>query len=217
MSSTNRGAERKENDFYSTPEWCVHALLNDEDFLRSTDAPVVLPDWSDPCAGSGAILSAVRSWAKGIGIDCPRLHWGDIAPRADGMPTVDYLTDVARAPVDLVLTNPPYSLAEEFIRKAATHAKAHAWLLRLNFLAGQERSGMKRGKPCPSLWRDLGTPDVYVLPKRPDFTGGGGDSCEYAWVVFPVGPKREKGSVKVLALPAAGERRAKGQGVYHGR
>jgi hypothetical protein len=38
-------------------------------------------------------------------------------------------------------------------------------------------------------------PDIYVLPNRPDFSGGGGDSCEYAWFVWS---PFARGSVSVL-------------------
>jgi hypothetical protein len=44
-------------------------------------------------------------------------------------------------------------------------------LLRINFIATQERAGFMRAH----------TPSLYVTPRRPDFTGGGGDGTEYAW------------------------------------
>lgn len=50
MSATNRGSKRQERDFYSTPSWCVEAIL-----------PYLTP-WEtacDPCAGTGAILKVL--------------------------------------------------------------------------------------------------------------------------------------------------------------
>ena len=205
MSSTGRSdGVRRELDAYDTPAWCVQALMDDVSFLFSVGAQFEsLPDhgWVDPCGGAGAIAKAVTGWydARDLPVEqrhvWPRhhVHCIDIDPRGEAVVQGDYFGDWEHWPVDLVLTNPPYSLAEQFIRRAADHARSHAWLLRLNFLAAQKRL---------PLWADLGTPDVYVLPKRPSFTGAGTDSCEYAWFVWPAGPKRSAGSVRVLELPA---------------
>lgn len=51
-------------------------------------------------------------------------------------------------------------------------------LLRLNFLGAQKR---KR------FWDFAPLKHIYVLSKRPHFTLGQGDSCEYAWFVFQDG------------------------------
>jgi hypothetical protein len=52
-----------------------------------------------------------------------------------------------------------------------------AFLLRLNWLGGQARAAWHRANPC----------DVYVLPRRPSFTGKGTDATEYAWMVWGTG------------------------------
>jgi hypothetical protein len=72
---------------------------------------------------------------------------------------------------DLVLTNPPFSLAMEFIRACEKLATHRIFLLRLNFLGSEERSNYIRQT----------RPDIYVLPNRPSFVNGTTDSCEYAW------------------------------------
>jgi len=70
-----------------------------------------------------------------------------------------------------VVTNPPYSLAEEFARGARVLCPRAEllFLLRIAFLASAQRL---------ALWRDIGAPDVYVLPNRPSFTGNGTDSAD---------------------------------------
>jgi len=53
VSSTNRGnGKRSATDFYPTPPWCVHRLLD----------RLALPGgrWFEPRAGQGAIISAVN-------------------------------------------------------------------------------------------------------------------------------------------------------------
>lgn len=41
------------------------------------------------------------------------------------------------------------------------------------------------------------TPDVYVLPQRPSFTGKGTDSTSYAWFVWTSAEKTE-GKLQIL-------------------
>lgn len=67
-------------------------------------------------------------------------------------------------------------------------------LLRLNFLGSQRRAA----------WLRAWTPDVYVLPRRPSFTGRGTDSCEYAWCVWHEDRRGPRGSVEVLELEEGG-------------
>lgn len=178
---------RSPADYYPTPAWCVHRLLE----------AVALPGgvWFDPCAGDGAIIRAVNE------VRTPRPTWAgcEIRPacapvlRAAGLRgdvTGDFLSIAPTwGGADVVLTNPPYSLAEAFIRACRQPAKAPivAMLLRLNFIASQSRV---------EFWRQVKVPDIFVLPNRPDFSGGGGDACEYAWFVWHSAMKSQ---VKVLA------------------
>jgi len=90
-----------------------------------------------------------------------------------------------------VVTNPPYNKAEAFVRacrKVYPNADM-AFLLRLGFLASDDRL---------ALYTDIGAPDVYVLPNRPSFTGGGTDSADYGWFVWPRRVRRTEGRLVVL-------------------
>lgn len=69
-------------------------------------------------------------------------------------------------PYDCIITNPPYSLAEEFLRKSLEIAPVVCFLLRLNFLGSQKRAAFLSKNP----------PDVYVLSERPSFVNGKTDS-----------------------------------------
>jgi hypothetical protein len=82
----------------------------------------------------------------------------------------DFLQSTRHAPV--IITNPPFSLAFEFCIHAHAYADEVWMLLRLNFLASQKRATWFRSHEPSAL---------FILTKRPDFTGGGGDSCDYAW------------------------------------
>jgi hypothetical protein len=56
MSATGRGRERNPRDYYRTPEWCVEALLLEEELLS---------DVFDPACGDGAILGAIQAHGSG--------------------------------------------------------------------------------------------------------------------------------------------------------
>ena len=94
--------------------------------------------------------------------------------------TADALTVDWGSP-DLIVTNPPYVLAMEFVLRGVAEAKRGAtvaMLLRLAFLASLSRAAFHGSHPA----------DVFVLAKRPSFTGGQTDSTDYAWFVW--GPGR---------------------------
>lgn len=175
MSSTKRGGKRSVADFYPTPTWVVDRLLD----------RTVLPlgKWLEAGAGDGAIVSAVnRHQHYG-----QRVDWDTVELRPESEPALAALTKrkpiigdflkvpLPNAPYDVVIANPPFSLAEDFLRHARQRADTVCFLLRLNFLQGTERAG----------WIKSDVPDVYVLPDRPSFTSDGQtDSVAYAWMVW---------------------------------
>lgn len=82
----------------------------------------------------------------------------------------DFLKDTTLRPC--VVTNPPFSLAKEFVTHAKSHADEVFMLLRLNFLGAKKRK---------DWWKQHEPDAIFVLSDRPDFTGDGGDACEYGW------------------------------------
>ncbi len=122
----------------------------------------------------------VQFWEPACG-DGRLIRWltesGRLAGGSDLNTGVDFLKDETRRA--FIITNPPFSLAFEFAQHAVAHAPEVMLLLRLNFLASMKRRA----------WFLANEPSaLFVLSKRPDFTGGGGDSCDYAW--FYWGPFR---------------------------
>jgi len=181
MSATGRGAAREPLDFYRTPKWCVDALLEREKF-----PPLVL----DPGCGDGSILKALRAAKRrpgafrGFGVELDPERAAE-ATRA-GLRVIegDFLFYASRmrglSPAAAVVGNPPYRLAADFARAAlelVPHYAKVAFLLRLNFLGSSRRRIDLVGERSP-LRR------VIVLSKRPSFTGGRTDACEYAWFVW---------------------------------
>ena len=196
MSSTNRGAVRNENDFYATPLDAVYSLLDRYPFFRHCGK-----NWLEPCVGSGNIIKAVMEFDKQrwhSGADHPVFDTVDVVARPlgdlpllsdfwfDNVDICDFRYWTPRKErYDVILTNPPFFLGQEFVEKSLAIADVVAMLLRVGFLESKERSGWWQGKE-PG--------DLPVLAERPDFTGGGGDSACYAWYIWG-GPG---GGVKIL-------------------
>lgn len=192
MSSTNRGAKRNKDDFYATPAASVHSLL-DRVGKELSDYGT---DWLEPCVGDGAILRSVALYGQWNRPHHFPFHptWDacDINPLPENCATPgllsfhlgNYLLFSAERLYNVIITNPPFFLAQEIIEHslalydgiyAADYQPVVIMLLRLGFLGSEKRSKWWQGKE----------PDaVYVLSDRPDFTGGGGDSCDYGWFFF---------------------------------
>lgn len=203
MSSTT--GDTHAFDSYPTPPWAIERLLE----------RVWLPGgriW-EPCAGEGRIIAEMRKverferadfWATEI----QERHRPSLLRLADTVRIGDILDPAVDAAVldhgvtcDLAITNPPYSLAFEVLRRCRAIADWTALLLRVGFLEG----GASDATEDRAAFLDADQPDVYIIPNRPPFarskkTGKfGTDSATYAWMVWT--PERRRvGSVSRLAL-----------------
>lgn len=153
MSSTNRGAVRRDADAYMTPREAFMPLLL---HLHRDVA------YWEPACGDGRLIR----WMREDGLE---------ADGADLNSGYDFLKDATVR--QAIITNPPFSLALEFCDHARRHAPEVLMLLRLNFLGAKKRY---------QWWRRNEPSAIFVLSERPDFTGGGGDSCEYAWFAWGI-------------------------------
>lgn len=202
MSSTNRGGQRSEADFYPTPAWCVRRLIEAADLPGGR--------WLEPAAGRGDIIRAVdeiRSDVAWTAVEL-RAECRDALAAATGSPREVHISDFTMltprevGSVDVVITNPPYSIGMEMLKHALTmHATRVVMLLRLNFLASAARAPFMREH----------APDVYVLPNRPSFSGRGTDSIEYAWFVWHPSEQRMHGRIQVLPVTPPAERSSRGR------
>lgn len=144
--------ERRAYDVYETPAWAVEALLK----VVPIDSNL---KYMEPCRGSGRIYNHLPLGSA----------WGEIRQG------VDYLQTEYNH-VDVIITNPPYSLAQEFVTKALGEADAVVMLLRLGFLESTRRWEFWQENPLTSL---------LTLSKRPSFTDDGKtDGSGYAWFVW---------------------------------
>ncbi len=173
MSATNRGSKRRESDFYETPHDVIHDFLENHFSGRYR---VIL----EPCCGSGNMVRVLREHFPESTIIAQDIL--PVTPIRQANVThgeIDFLAEPALGtPVDLIFTNPPYSIAEKIIRQALnTYPEATVvMLLRLDFLGSQDRY---------PFWSEHPANCIYHLACRPSFTGDGNtDSNNYGWFVW---------------------------------
>ena len=209
MSAKGRGRhEGGSEDYYPTPAWAVHRLLDD---CGSALLPNRDLDALEPTCGDGAIATAAQSWHgerlgthRWTGVELRR---GALASTAAPLyrhhEGVDYRAWEAPTHYHVALGNPPFALAESIIRRALSHASIVAMLLRVSFLGTEERVDFFRG-----VGRD---PALRILPERPSFDGIGTDASTYAWFVW--GAPDVRGNVILGSTPKSVRRAQTPQGI----
>lgn len=139
--------ERKPADLYPTPVEATEALIPVLKTMKRPDGKPIKKIW-EPSCGDGRI-ARVLEWHgfEVIGTDIreyPGYGFGGIDFVNDD--PVETLGWDPRDDVDLILGNPPFSLAEEFIRKARQYCPNVIMLLKQTYWNTKGRS--------EGLWRD---------------------------------------------------------------
>lgn len=171
-----QGADRaplkdRASDLYETPACAVHALLRVE----------TLPhDIWEPSAGRGAISRILR--AAGHNVTAQDLvHYSE--RDADIATGIDFLMEWKRpAGVTCIATNPPFMIADEFIRHGLALGCDVIVLLRLMALEGANRSDLI-DEHLVRVWAG-----VERLPQmhREGWAGNkqANSGAPFAWMVF---------------------------------
>lgn len=130
------GHNRDSCDFYPTPPQTTHSLMKREKFEGNV--------WE--CAsGNGSMSKVIEKYNECISSDKRRSK--DIY----GKKSVNFLK--SKKKVDNIITNPPYSLAKEFIEHALECAdKKVAMLLKLVFLEGIGRYELFQNTPLKTVY-----------------------------------------------------------------
>lgn len=187
MSSTLRGSTREASDYYVTPHWAIVDFLNafNADHPELAAEKITL-DILDPCAGGDEkrtmvypdALLGFKPWSIRV------LDTMDIREDSKADIKSDYLKEDVRGfhniRPEIIITNPPFSLAMPIIEKALHDVNPGGWvimLLRLNFFGGQ--------KEKKAFFSRIGLPVAcYVHRKRMSFSESGKtDSIEYCHMV----------------------------------
>lgn len=189
MSAKNRKKPSDPFGDYPTPDFAIKALQ---------EVPIPGNIWLEPCAGSGNIIRVVNSFRQDIEWTVGELQEKHLSSLGGlfmdhevehfSCPQ-DFLT-LSKTTIDLnqyfnfdaVVSNPPYTYAEEFIVEGLKYAPVVVYLLRTNFLESTKRAEFFQTH----------MPDVFVLSKRPSFSGDGKtDGTSYSWMIFYREPRSE--------------------------
>lgn len=173
---------RKANDFYRTPDYTIRELLLNYELQ---DGWIL-----EPCAGDGAICKALRedpdySDRTIIGTEIRIEEQDSLFKYCDGVTIGDFLKldrddfeYFMSSPPKTIITNPPFSIAQEIIEhcfEIADEDTEIIMLLRLGFLESQARV---------SFWKEHPNVSLITLAERPSFTGKGTDSTAYGWYIW---------------------------------
>jgi len=151
-------------DFFPTPAWATHALIENEAFKGDI--------WESAC-GNGAMSEVLENTGS-------RVISSDLYDRGYGEADHDFLESWRRAPN--IVTNPPFNAAEGFVRSGLERAgKKFALLLRLAFLEGANRQR--------TIFTDAPPARVWVFSERITFYPAGAvqkgtGTTAYAWFVW---------------------------------
>ena len=151
-------------DFFPTPEWATHALIDNERFEG---------DIWEPACGNGSMARVLEATGN-------RVIASDLFDRGYGEAGIDFLSPDRI--VDNIVTNPPYNAAEGFVQSGLRASrKKFALLLRLAFLEGANRERTIFSKTPPSR--------VWVFSERITFYPAGAvqkgtGTTAYAWFVW---------------------------------
>jgi hypothetical protein len=151
-------------DYFPTPKWATHALIDNESFEGEI--------W-EPACGNGAMSEVLAKTGNEV-------ISSDLYDRGYGEGGIDFLT--AKRKAANIVTNPPYNCAEGFVDAGLAKAqKKFALLLRLAFLEGANRQRTIFTKRAPSR--------VWVFSERITFYPAnavqkGSGTTAYAWFVW---------------------------------
>ncbi|MDO8423690.1 MAG: hypothetical protein Q7S99_16170 [Parvibaculum sp.] len=159
-----RFADLNGPDFFPTPAWATHALIDNEKF----DGEI----WESAC-GDGSMSKVLELTGRDV-------FSSDLYERGFGESGHDFLNTKRKA--DNIVTNPPYNAAEGFVRAGVERAgKKFALLLRLAFLEGANRAN--------TIFADCPPNRVWVFSERITFypvgvEPKGSGTTAYAWFVW---------------------------------
>ncbi len=166
---------RQDKDFYPTQPELARAAL------KLLPPNLAVSRILDPGCGMGVWGKEAHQfypWAHICGVDLEQR--AQLTPDYSQFIQGDFLQADIPGHYDLVIGNPPYKYAEEFVRRSWDLLNLEGYvvfLLRLSFLASKKRAY--------GLYIDRKPEAVYVLATRPSFTGDGrSDDNEYALFVW---------------------------------
>lgn len=129
-ANTKRDVSKSYSDLYTTPKIALDALCEVVDFDKTKT-------YFEPCKGLGNISSYMKD-----NLDIT-MKTNELFGYSSSDFTEDYLQPrkkvASQWDYDVIVTNPPYRIAQSFVQEGFKYAKVQYHLLRLNFLEGKAR------------------------------------------------------------------------------
>ena len=153
--------QKPKNDELYTPEYAVKPLLK---YL-----PKNITIWECTDYGKSNITKILRGGGYSV-----------LSTHKDNF---NFLTDTPDFDFDMIITNPPYSLKDEFIKKCYEYGKPFCLLLPLTSLEGIKRGEMFRQKGISVLVFDKRCNFIYNDSKKNNW-------FNTSWFCYKVLPKQ---------------------------
>jgi len=152
-------AKNEKSDHFITPAYAITPLL-----------PYIPKHWK--------IWECTDTKGDSLIPDILRERGCDVV--STGMDKLNFLFDKPDFDFDCIITNPPYTLKDEFIKQCYRYKKPWAMLMPLTTLEGVER-----GK-----WFGFYGIELLVFDKRVEFVGGGACWFSTGWFCHNILPEK---------------------------
>ena len=161
MLGGNPSTGREDRDCYNTPTNVTKALL----LFLSLNKGVEI--W-EPAAGIGKLSGVLE--AAGHDVVCSDIHDYGLGHK------VENFYKFTESQASIMITNPPYMLAEMFIKKSVElHFDIFCLLLKSTYWHAKTRL---------DLFEKCGPSHILPLTWRPDFKGLGAPTMDFSWNVW---------------------------------
>jgi len=191
MSSTNRSNARGSHisDYYITPRKPIldlfEALKQSEccDLFTASEGRLFFNHkYLDPCAGGDQNNNmSYPAIIQSLGVHKEFIKTIDFRENSKAEVKADFLKYKSDEKYKVVITNPPFNIAEEIINKSFEFVEENGYvvmLLRLNFFGSKKRK---------EFWKNNMPILTIVHHERISFTKGATDSIEYMHCVWKKG------------------------------
>lgn len=180
--AVNQGAKRhalsdRDNDLYETPVCAIRALM------RVENLPTLI--W-EPCAGRGAISrELIAAGHVVLADDLVAYHGADPNVRSRR----DFLMQ-SSSPCQTIVTNPPFKLADQFVRHGLYLGCTVIVLLRLMAIEGAGRANLI-DRHLVRIWAGI---ERLPMMHRDGWEGTriANSGAPFAWFVFEPTPRSDR-------------------------
>lgn len=176
LSTVWNPGQRAAGDFYTTDPEAVKKLV--EEFSPAWGAHKDFKFW-EPACGTGNISKVLEEYGNGHEVIST-----DLYDRGYGTSGVDFLQAPLPDGVRVIITNPPYSLADEFVKHAMEILPWNGIYIALNnlsYLAGKKRySEIYEKGFLKRIYINSGRINCY----KNDINTGRRSPVNYAWFMY---------------------------------